>query len=100
MKTIDLTNFSKRNYLSVMSKFGECIRNISKTGKSIRSMAFKQEILPTFLSTMEVGRKAVPIDYPKTIKDLHESIVETDKHLTVELKNESSSKRIINDICI
>ena len=77
-----------------MNSFGICMKKIRKN-ESLRAMASRIGISPTFLSAMEVGKKSIPIDYAdkirniysldeKTYEELFDSIIETNKCITLE----------------
>lgn len=90
------------------SKFGIVARKIrSKNNESLRKMATRLEISPSFLSAMEVGRKLVPNDYAKKIKDtynlnddeykeLYESIIETNKRVDIEIEKMNEAQKEVS----
>ena len=92
----------------MISKFGLCIRKFRlTTGESLRSMAEKLNISATFLSAMEVGRKVVPMDYAKKIRDLYhltdeqyaelyESIIETNQHVDIEIAKMNEAQKEVS----
>ena len=92
----------------MISKFGLCIRKFRLTiGESMRTMADKLGISATFLSAMEVGRKVVPIEYAKRIKELYdldeeqytelyEAIIETNQHVDIELAKMNEAQKEVS----
>ena len=85
------------------SAFGLCMRKI-RNGESLRTMAKKLEISPSFLSAMEVGRKTIPMDYVNKIKnvyslneemykELYESVIITNKHVDIEIEKMNEAQK-------
>lgn len=89
----------------MISAFGKCVRKI-RGNESLRTMASKLGMSPSFLSAMEVGRKTVPMEYLQKIKevyeltpeqetDLFDAIVETNGHVDIEVaKMEEAQKNV------
>lgn len=81
----------------MISKFGNFIRKVrSKENESLRKMASKLGITPSFLSAMEVGRKTIPLEYISKIGELYNlsdeetielenSVYETNERVSIEL---------------
>ncbi|MDD4156822.1 MAG: hypothetical protein PHY08_09650 [Candidatus Cloacimonetes bacterium] len=92
----------------MISKFGYCTRKFRlTTEESLRIMAEKLKISAAFLSAMEVGRKAVPMEYAKKIKEiyglneeqykeLYESIIETNQHVDIEISKMNEDQKEIS----
>lgn len=92
----------------MISKFGKCIRNIrEQENDSLRQMAIKLGISAAFLSAMEVGRKAIPIEYVKKIKsiynltdeqevELENSVYETNKRVPIELEQMNEAQKDVS----
>ena len=82
----------------MISKFGLYVREIrKKNNDSLRTMAKKLNVSAPFLSSMEVCRKVIPIDYIDKIRDLYnlskeevekleDSINETNNKVSIELE--------------
>lgn len=90
----------------MMSKFGEVSRKI-RGEESLRTMAKKLEISPAFLSAMEVGRKAVPMNYCQKIKEIYNiteeqevelfnAICETNDHVDIELAKMNEAQKNVS----
>lgn len=89
----------------MVSKFGIFMRDFrERNGESLRAMASRMGISAAFLSAMEVGRKRIPIEYAKTIKDaynlneeeyalLHTSIMETNNKVEIEIQKMNESQK-------
>lgn len=81
----------------MISKFGSFVRKIrERENESLRKMATKLDITASFLSAMEVGRKAIPLEYSSKISkiynlsgeeiiELENSIFETNEKVSIEL---------------
>ena len=92
----------------MISKFGIEMRKFrASTGESLRGMAERLDISATFLSAMEVGRKAIPIEYAKKIKEiynldedeyarLYDSIVETNKRVDIEIDKMNEAQKEVS----
>ena len=90
------------------SKFGIEMRKIrANTGESLRTMAERIGISATFLSAMEVGRKAISIEYAKKIKEIYnlseedyvriyDSIVETNEHVDIEIAKMNEAQKEVS----
>lgn len=91
----------------MISKFGIILRKIrTNSGDSLRTCANKLGITAAFLSSIEVGRKSIPDYYPPKIKEiynlntedyieLYNAMVETNKHVTMEIdKMDEAQKEI------
>ena len=77
------------------SSFAICIQRI-RNGESLRTMARRLNISPTYLSAMEQGKKKVPLDfYYKIINEYH---------ISNDLKNElyyiivNNNKKVVIDL--
>ena len=91
--------------IDMISKFGIFIRDFRKRrGESLRAMASRMGISAAFLSSMEVGRKRIPIEYAKTIKEaynlseeeyalLYSAIMETNNKVEIEINNMSEPQK-------
>ena len=89
----------------MISAFGKCVRKI-RGAESLRTMATKLGMSPSFLSAMEVGRKKIPMEYCERIKEVYEltdeqatelfdAIVETNGHVDIEVaKMEEAQKNV------
>ena len=92
----------------MISKFGNFIRKVrSKENESLRKMASKLGITPSFLSDMEVGRKTIPLEYLNKISELYNlsddeviefenSIYETNEKVSIELDIMNEAQRDIS----
>lgn len=92
----------------MISKFGITMRKFREnTHESLRTMATKLGISAAFLSAMEVGRKTVPLEYAKEIKDLYnlseeeyneiyDSIVETNEKVSIEIKEMNEAQKQVS----
>ena len=92
----------------MISKFGIELRKFRATkGESLRQMASKLGISAAFLSAMEVGRKPIPTDYAKRIKDLYDlseedytnlynSIMETNQHVEIEIDKMNEAQKEVS----
>lgn len=81
----------------MITKFGKMTRRIrQKNEESLRTMAKKLNISASFLSAMEVGKKAIPLEYIDRISQLYlldsketdilsDSINETNNNLSINL---------------
>ena len=81
----------------MITKFGKMIRRIrQKNEESLGTMAKKLNISASFLSAMEVGKKAIPLEYIDRISQLYlldsketdilsDSINETNNNLSINL---------------
>ena len=90
------------------SKFGIEMRKIrANTGESLRTMAERIGVSATFLSAMEVGRKAISMDYAKKIKEIYnlseedyakiyDSIVETNQHVDIEISKMNEAQKEVS----
>jgi transcriptional regulator with XRE-family HTH domain len=82
---------------NMITKFGKMTRRIrQKNEESLRTMAKKLNISASFLSAMEVGKKAIPLEYIDRISQLYlldsketdilsDSINETNNNLSINL---------------
>ena len=89
----------------MISAFGKCVRKI-RGEESLRTMATKLGMSPSFLSAMEVGRKKIPMEYCDKIRDeykitdeqyaeLFDAIAETNGHVNIEVaKMEEAQKNV------
>lgn len=92
----------------MISKFGQCIREIrKKNGESLRQMATKLGKSAAFLSAMEVGRKTIPLEYVEIISNLYDltsdeknmledSINITNSRVSIELNEMSEAQKDIS----
>ena len=92
----------------MISKFGECMRTFRKErDESLRTMAKKLEISAAFLSAMEVGRKLVPVEYAKKIRDvynlndeeygtIYSSIMETNERVEIEIAQMNEAQKEVS----
>ena len=92
----------------MISKFGIEMRKFRvANGESLRTMAERIGISATFLSAMEVGRKAIPIEYAKKIKEiyklneddyarLYDSIIETNQRVNIELEKMNEAQKEVS----
>ena len=92
----------------MISKFGKCIRNIrEQENDSLRQMAIKLGISAAFLSAMEVGRKAIPLEYADKIANeynldideknrLVDSIYKTNEKVPLELSKMSEAQKNVS----
>lgn len=87
----------------MISAFGKCIRKI-RGKESLRTMASRLGISPSFLSAMEVGRKTVPMEYCQRIKEIYnitgeqetelfDAIVETNQHVDIEIAEMNEAQK-------
>jgi predicted transcriptional regulator len=94
--------------MKMISKFGIEMRKFrATTGESLRSMSEKLNISATFLSAMEVGRKSIPMEYAKKIKEvynlseveyaaLHDSIIETNQRVDIEIAKMNEAQKEVS----
>lgn len=92
----------------MISKFGLYVREIrKKNNDSLRTMAKKLNVSAPFLSSMEVGRKVIPIDYIDKIRNLYnlskeevekleDSINETNNKVSIELEKMTEGQKEIS----
>ena len=92
----------------MISKFGIEMRKFRvETGESLRIMADRIGVSATFLSAMEVGRKPIPIEYAKKIKEiynlgeeeyikLYEAIIETNEHVDIEIDKMNEAQKEVS----
>lgn len=87
----------------MISAFGKCVKKI-RGEESLRTMASRLGISPSFLSAMEVGRKTIPMEYCDKIRDeykitdeqyaeLFDAIAETNGHVDIEIAKMEEAKK-------
>ena len=92
----------------MISKFVITMRKFrDEIGESLRTMSTRLGISPSFLSAMEVGRKLIPIEYAKKIKDaynlndqdyaeLMEAIIETNQRVDIEIAKMNEAQKEVS----
>src|SRR5574344_1197559 len=83
--------------MKMKSEFGTVLYEIrQELGESLRGMAKKLDITPSFLSAMEVGRKTIPIEYESKINDLYH--LSNEKRIKLKDAISLSNSRVLLEI--